>query len=39
MRAGGFPISDGFIHPLDLVAIGLLSAEEVEEAAVVRASA
>ena len=39
LRAGGFPISDGFIHPLDLVAIGLLSAEEVEEAAVVPASA
>jgi len=39
LRAGGFPISDGFIHPLDLVAIGLLSAEEAEEAAVVPASA
>ena len=31
MRAGGFPISDGFIHPLDLVEIGLLSAEEAKE--------
>ena len=28
MRAGGFRISDGFISPLDLVAIGLLTAEE-----------
>lgn len=27
-RAGGFRISDGFIHPLDLVAIGVLAAEE-----------
>jgi uncharacterized membrane protein len=30
-RAGGFRISDGFISPLDLVAIGLLSAEEAKE--------
>src|SRR5437867_212537 len=30
LRAGGFPISDGFIHPLDLVAIGLITAEEAE---------
>ena len=30
-RAGGFRISDGFISPLDLVAIGLLKAEEAEE--------
>ena len=29
-RAGGFRISDGFIHPLDLVEIGLLSADEVD---------
>ena len=28
MRAGGFRISDGFISPLDLVAIGLMTAEE-----------
>jgi uncharacterized membrane protein len=28
VRAGGFRISDGFISPLDLVGIGLLSAEE-----------
>jgi uncharacterized membrane protein len=31
MRAGGFRISDGFISPLDLVEIGLLSAEEADE--------
>ena len=30
-RAGGFRISDGFISPLDLVGIGLLSAEEARE--------
>jgi uncharacterized membrane protein len=30
-RAGGFRLSDGFISPLDLIAIGLLSAEEAEE--------
>jgi uncharacterized membrane protein len=30
-RAGGFPISSGFISPLDLVAIGLLSAQEAQE--------
>ena len=29
-RAGGFRISDGFISPLDLVEIGLLTAEEVD---------
>jgi uncharacterized membrane protein len=29
-RAGGFRISDAFISPLDLVEIGLLSAEEQE---------
>jgi predicted dehydrogenase len=29
-RAGGFPISDGFIHPLDLVAVGLMAAEDAE---------
>jgi len=31
MRAGGFRISDGFISPLDLVEIGLLSAEEAAD--------
>jgi uncharacterized membrane protein len=30
-RAGGFRISDGFISPLDLVAIGMMSAEEAKE--------
>ena len=30
-RAGGFRISDGFISPLDLIEIGLISAEEAEE--------
>jgi uncharacterized membrane protein len=30
-RAGGFRLSDGFISPLDLVGIGLLSAEEAQE--------
>jgi uncharacterized membrane protein len=30
-RAGGWRISDGFISPLDLVAIGLMSAEEARE--------
>jgi uncharacterized membrane protein len=30
-RAGGFRISDGFISPLDLVEIGLVSAEEAEQ--------
>jgi uncharacterized membrane protein len=29
-RAGGFRISDGFISPLDLVGIGLMSAEEAQ---------
>jgi uncharacterized membrane protein len=35
IRANGFRIADGFISPLDLVAIGLLSAEEAEEHAAV----
>ena len=30
-RAGGFRISDGFISPLDLVGIGLVSAEEAKQ--------
>ncbi len=29
-RAGGFRLSDGFISPLDLVEIGLMSAEDAE---------
>ena len=31
LRAGGFRIADGFISPLDLVAIGLLTAEEADQ--------
>ena len=38
MRAGGFRISDGFISPLDLVAIGMLSAAEAAELAAVEAA-
>jgi uncharacterized membrane protein len=30
-RAGGFRISDGFISPLDLIELGLVSAEEAQE--------
>ena len=30
-RANGFRLSDGFISPLDLVEIGLMSAEEAEQ--------
>jgi uncharacterized membrane protein len=30
MRANGMPIADTFIHPLDLVAVGLIAAEEAE---------
>jgi uncharacterized membrane protein len=30
-RAGGFRLSDGFISPLDLVAIGMMTAEEAKE--------
>ncbi len=30
-RANGFRISDGFISPLDLVGIGLMTAEEAED--------
>ncbi len=31
VRAGGYRVSDGFISPLDLVAIGLVTAEEAQE--------
>ena len=31
MRAGGFRIADGFISPLDLVEIGLVTAEEAKQ--------
>jgi uncharacterized membrane protein len=30
-RAGGFRVSDGFISPLDLIEIGLISREEAQE--------
>ena len=30
VRAHGLPIADTFIHPLDLVAVGLIAAEEAE---------
>jgi uncharacterized membrane protein len=30
-RAGGFRVSDGFISPLDLVGIGLMTAQEARE--------
>jgi uncharacterized membrane protein len=30
-RAGGFRISDGFISPLDLVAIGLMTADDAKD--------
>jgi uncharacterized membrane protein len=30
-RAGGFRVSDGFISPLDLVAIGLMTSEEAKD--------
>jgi len=31
VRAGGFRLADGFISPLDLVGIGLVTAEEADE--------
>ena len=31
MAAGGFRLSDGFISPLDLIGIGLVSAEEASQ--------
>ena len=31
VRAGGFRLSDGFISPLDLVEVGLLSAEDAND--------
>ena len=31
MRAGGFRVGDGFISPLDLVGIGLVSAEDAKQ--------
>jgi uncharacterized membrane protein len=38
-RAGGFRLSDGFISPLDLVEIGLVSAEEAEQLHAIEAGA
>jgi uncharacterized membrane protein len=32
-RAGGFRVSDGWISPIDLVAVGLLAADELKEIA------
>jgi uncharacterized membrane protein len=37
-RLGGFRVADGFISPYDLVAIGLLTAEEAKAQAAVEAS-
>ena len=37
-RAGGFRLSDGFISPLDLVGIGLMSAGEAKELAAMETS-
>src|SRR5215467_6182895 len=37
-RAGGFRISDGFISPLDLVAIGLMTAEDAKDLHVMETS-
>jgi uncharacterized membrane protein len=39
LSAGGIGISDSFIHPADLVAIGLMSAAEAEEHAAMHPSA
>jgi hypothetical protein len=33
VRAGGFPIAGDFISPLDLIEVGLVSAEEAEKLA------
>jgi uncharacterized membrane protein len=38
VRAGGFRISDGFISPLDLIGIGLLTAEEAAAATAAESS-
>jgi len=37
-RANGFRVNDGFISPFDLVAVGLMSAEEAKEQAAVGVS-
>ena len=38
-RAGGFRLSDGFISPLDLVELGIVSAEEARELHALEAAA
>ncbi|UBU09528.1 hypothetical protein [Nonomuraea gerenzanensis] len=38
LRAGGFRISDGFISPFDLIALGLHTAEEAERLAALEQS-
>jgi uncharacterized membrane protein len=38
IRAGGYRVSDGFISPLDLIALGMVSAEEAAELHAVEAS-
>ena len=38
MRAGGIGLSDSFIHPEDLVAIGIVTAAEAEEYAAMHPS-
>jgi hypothetical protein len=30
-RAGGITVSDSWVHPLDLVEVGLLAADELED--------
>ena len=30
-RSGGFRISDGFVSPLDLIGVGLISTEEAKD--------
>ena len=35
-RANGFHVADGWIHPIDLVALGLLASEEAEALASLR---
>jgi uncharacterized membrane protein len=39
VRAGGFRLGDGFISPIDLVAIGLMAAEEASDLAALETAA
>jgi hypothetical protein len=39
IRAGGVGLADGFIHPADLVAIGIVTAAEAEELGAMHPSA